>query len=42
MDVSTQLYLNTLKDIQKLVIKTEEGPKQSWEVLPYHEESKEK
>jgi len=36
------LCLDILKDIQKLVIETEEGPKQGWEALSYHEESKEK
>jgi hypothetical protein len=30
------------KDIQKLAIGTREIPKQDWEALPYHEESKEK
>lgn len=40
MDVPTELYLYTLKDIQKLAIETEEEPEQGWEALPYHEESK--
>jgi hypothetical protein len=42
MDVPAQLYLDTSKDIQKLAIHTKERPKQDGEVLPYHEESKEK
>jgi len=42
MDVPTQLYLDTLKDIRKLTIESEKGPEQGWEALPYHEESKEK
>ncbi len=42
MDVPTQLCPNTLKDIQKVTIKIEEGLKQGWEVLSYHEENKEK
>jgi hypothetical protein len=42
MDVITQLYLDTLKDIKKLAIDTKERLKQDWEALPYHEESKEK
>ncbi len=42
MDVLAQLCLGILKDIQKLAIETKEGPKQGWEVLSYHEESKEK
>jgi hypothetical protein len=42
LDVQTQLYLNTSKDIQRLAINTKEGLEQDWEVLPYHEESKEK
>jgi hypothetical protein len=42
MDVPTQLYPNTSKDIKKLAIDTKERPKQDWEVLPCHEESLEK
>jgi hypothetical protein len=42
MDVLAQLYLDTLKDIQKITIEIEEGPEQGWGALPYHEESKEK
>jgi len=42
MDVPIWLYLDTLKDIQKLAIETKEAPQQGWEALSYHEESKEK
>jgi hypothetical protein len=42
MDVPTQLYTNTSKDNQKLVIDTKGRLKQDWKTLPYHEESKEK
>jgi len=42
MDVLTQLYPDTSKDIHKLTINTKERPKQDWEILPYYEESKEK
>ncbi len=40
MDVATQLYLDTSKDIQRLAINTKEELEQDWEALPYHEESK--
>jgi hypothetical protein len=42
MDVLAQLYPNTSKDIQKLVIDTKEKLEQDWKALPYDEESKEK
>ncbi len=42
MDVPTQLYPYTSKDIQKLAINTKKGLEQDWEDLPYHEDSKEK
>jgi hypothetical protein len=42
MDVPTQLHPHTRKDIKKLAIDTKKRPKKDWEVLPYHEESKEK
>jgi hypothetical protein len=42
MDVQTQLYPYTSKDIKKLAIDAKERPKQDWEALTYHEESKEK
>jgi hypothetical protein len=42
MDVLTQLYLDTSKDIQRLAINTKEGLEQDWETLLYHEENKEK
>jgi hypothetical protein len=38
MAILIPLHLNTSKDIQNLVVR----PKQDWEALPYHEESKEK
>jgi hypothetical protein len=42
MDVIVQLYLDTSKSIQKLIIDTKERPKQNGEILPYHEEIKKK
>jgi hypothetical protein len=42
MDVQAQLYPYTSKDIQKLAIDAKERPKQDWEALTYHEESKKK
>jgi hypothetical protein len=42
MDIPKESYLDTSKDIKKLRNDTKERPKWNWEVLPYHEESKEK
>jgi hypothetical protein len=42
MDVPAQLHPHTTKDIKKLAINTLKRPEQDWEVLPYHEEGKEK
>ncbi len=42
MDVPTQLYPDTSKDIQRLAINTKKRLEQDWENLPYHEESEKK
>jgi len=42
LDIQAQVYLDTSKDIQRLAVNTKKGLEQDWEVLPYHEESKEK